>query len=212
MANLTFSNLSHVQFHTRDLKRTLTFFKDVLGLPLRSIDWLGEDREAVRATMGLSDGSSLSFLWSPAVPDLVAFGTTHATDPAGLCTRGTLQHVAFNAKTMEDLLALRDRIRSHGVHCAGPLNHGFCHSIYFGGPEEMILEVAVHNDVEMHRWIEPSVVEALGLSEQGVDALRNPAPFESPQEPVKNVPLEASQQHRLVYSDDRYAALYAQSD
>jgi catechol-2,3-dioxygenase len=53
-----------------------------------------------------------------------------------------MQHVAFNVDGIEDLLAMRDRIRNRGLNVFGPLNHGLCHSIYFAGPEHLSLEIA----------------------------------------------------------------------
>ena len=49
---------------------------------------------------------------------------------------GTMQHVAFNVDSLDELLALRDRIRDRGIIVFGPLDHGMCHSIYFAGPED----------------------------------------------------------------------------
>ena len=42
----------------------------------------------------------------------------------------------------DELLALRDRIRSRGITVLGPIHHGICDSIYFAGPEDLSLEIA----------------------------------------------------------------------
>jgi len=64
----------------------------------------------------------------------------------------------------DDLLTMRDRIRSRGVHCFGPMEHGFLKSICFAGPDGMTLEVATLTGEPMHKWIDPSTVEALGMT------------------------------------------------
>lgn len=45
----------------------------------------------------------------------------------GSSAAGTLQHLAFNVDSLEDLVGMRDRIRSHGINVIGPIDHGMCH-------------------------------------------------------------------------------------
>ena len=89
-----------------------------------------------------------------------------------------MQHVAFNVDTLDDLLAMRDRIRSRGLTVFGPLDHGMCHSIYFAGPEDLSLEVATSaKPIDGRAWIDPEVVELADISAD-VDAFKGTAyPF-----------------------------------
>ena len=53
-----------------------------------------------------------------------------------------MQHLALNVDDDAQLIAMRDRIRSRGVNVIGPIDHGFCKSIYFAGPEHLTLEIS----------------------------------------------------------------------
>jgi hypothetical protein len=86
-----------------------------------------------------------------------------------------MQHVAFNVDTLEDLLALRDRIRSRGINVFGPLNHGLCQSIYFAGPEHLSLEIATSAvPIDDRAWIDPGVVALCGIDAEELAAMRSP--------------------------------------
>jgi hypothetical protein len=52
-----------------------------------------------------------------------------------------MQHLALNVSSIDDVLTMRDRIRSHGIQVMGPIDHGMIQSIYFAGPEGLSLEV-----------------------------------------------------------------------
>ena len=53
-----------------------------------------------------------------------------------------MQHVALNVDSEAALLALRDRLRTHGCWVMGPLDHGMCKSMYLAAPEGIVLELA----------------------------------------------------------------------
>jgi hypothetical protein len=48
----------------------------------------------------------------------------------GAVAAGVMQHLALDVDTEADLLVTRDRVRSHGHWVKGPIDHGFCKSIY----------------------------------------------------------------------------------
>ena len=103
---------------------------------------------------------------------------------------GALAHLAFNVDTLEDQLAMRDRLRDRGVAVVGPLDHGFCHSIYFGGPEGLMLEVATSAaPVDERSWVDPEVVALLGL-EDTIEQLKYPADYVSQGGTVPQVPFD----------------------
>ena len=93
-------------------------------------------------------------------------GVTHAGNAGGPTASGVMQHVAFNVDTYDDLLAMRDRIRSRGINVMGPLHHGMCDSIYFAGLEGLTLEVATSTEpIDARHWIDPEVVALAGIDE-----------------------------------------------
>ena len=101
-----------------------------------------------------------------------------------------MQHLAFNVDTLDDLLNMRDRIRSRGINVMGPMDHGMCHSIYFQGPEDTCLEVATFGDVEYpigpKDWIDPEVQELAGISDEELARYTNPVEYEGEDGAVPN--------------------------
>jgi hypothetical protein len=96
-----------------------------------------------------------------------------------------MQHLSFNVDTYDDLLTIRDRIRSRGLNVYGPIDHGMCHSIYFAGHEDLSLEVSTSESAIDHRaWIDPEVVELAGITPDELERYRQPRAFERPAEPI----------------------------
>ena len=89
---------------------------------------------------------------------------------------------------------MRDRIRSRGVRVLGPLDHGFCKSIYFGGPENTVLEVSTSEGeaINAEAWIDPEVVERCGISDAELARYKNPADYSSTSTPVPQPALDDS--------------------
>jgi hypothetical protein len=107
----------------------------------------------------------------------VEIGRTHAGSGALPSAPGTLQHLAFNVDTIADLLAMRDRIRSHGVNVIGPIDHGMCRSIYFAGPDRMTLAVATSAvAIDAAQWIDPAGLAKAGISAEEAARFKAPAP------------------------------------
>ena len=141
MSNL--NGVHHLAITTRDMKGQLDFFCNVLGGELRALYWMHGVEGAIHGFVQLNDHSYIAFVQLPAdqVPDPISASPT----PAAAARRrraGAMQHVAFNVDSLDDLLAMRDRIRSHGVPVIGPIDHGMCQSMYFAGPDNLSLEVA----------------------------------------------------------------------
>jgi hypothetical protein len=91
-----------------------------------------------------------------------------------------MQHVALNVSSETDLLALRDRIRSHGYWVMGPVDHGMCKSMYLAAPEGIVLEFATSSaPIDGDRWIDPEVVRTCGIDSQELARYRRPEAFDS---------------------------------
>ena len=100
---------------------------------------------------------------------------------------------------MEAMLNLRDRIRSRGVNCLGPLDHGMCQSMYYGGPENLTLEVATSDKaINPDLWIDQEVVELAGISPEELKTFITPPAFKGQGGKVPQPKKEASPYH-LVY-------------
>ncbi|MGH8597633.1 MAG: VOC family protein [Gammaproteobacteria bacterium] len=177
MANV--NGVHHVAFMTADVKSQIEFFSDVLGMKLTALYWMHNVDGYFHAFMELNPSCSVAFVFAPTVKDIpTQFGISHAGNPVKPCAPGAMQHIAFNVNTDEELYAMRDRIRAKGVRVLGPLDHGFCKSIYFGGPENLVLEVSTSRTaIDGEAWIDPEVVKLNGIGPEELARYKNPPPF-----------------------------------
>jgi hypothetical protein len=149
----------------------------------------------------LNDHCSVAFVQLPANSELEPeIGLSHAGTGAGSSAPGTMQHVAFNVDTVEQLMAMRDRIRSRGVNVFGQIDHGMCRSIYFAGPENLVLEVATSDAaVDPRAWIDPDVVALAGISEDELARFVRPAAYAGEGGSVEQPPVDMDRP-QLAYS------------
>lgn len=176
--------VNHLAISTCDMKAQLTFFADVLGCPTRALYWMHGVEGAKHGFVELSGDSYIAFVDHPDNNDDIEWGVSHAGNGGLPVTRGAMQHVALHVDSFDELLEMRDRVRSNGVQVLGPMDHGFCQSIYFAGPEGLALEIATGSDIDGEAWIDPEVTELCDISDEELVALKNPRPFERPAEPV----------------------------
>ncbi len=173
------NGVHHIAFMTADVKSQIEFFSDVLGMKLTALYWMHNVEGYFHAFMELNPSCSVAFVFAPKVKDIpTQFGISHAGNPVKPCAPGVMQHLAFNVDSDEELSAMRDRIRAKGVRVLGPLDHGFCKSIYFGGPENLVLEVSTSQAaINGDAWIDPEVVKLNGISAEELARYRNPPSF-----------------------------------
>ena len=180
------NGVHHLAIATKDIKAQIEFFNHVLGCELVALYWMHGVEGAWHGFMKLNDTCSIAFVETPEIKDIDrTLGVTHSGNGAGACAGGAMQHLALNVDSLDDLLVMRDRIRSRGITIFGPIDHGMCHSIYFAGPEDMSLEVATsEKPIDGRAWIDPEVVDLAGISADELERYRNPATYESPESPV----------------------------
>ena len=206
----------HIAISTADMKSQIAFFTDVLGMSLTGLFWMHGVPNAWHAFLAMGE-ASFSFVFIPGNEEKeTIMGHTHAGTGAGSSAPGTMQHIAFNVDTMEDLLNMRDRIRSRGVPVFGPLDHGLCHSIYFAGPEHLTLEVATSDCVEhpldsKGTWIDQEVVDLAGISPEELEQFMRPADFDGQNGAVTQPEYDARKPH-LGYPKEAYPVMLKMSD
>jgi hypothetical protein len=122
-----------------------------------------------------------------------------------------MQHVALHVSDFEHLLALRDRIRSRGVPAIGPIDHGFCQSLYFAGPEGIVLELTTGEPIDPQAWIDPEVVEINAISTEELETYKNPAPFGRQETPVPQPSYDPSKPH-IAWPAEVYEQILATDD
>ena len=207
------NGVHHLAITTADIKTQIEYFNDVLGCELVALYWMHGVQGAWHGFMKLNEASYVAFVQMDAIKDIEPIaGVTHAGNGGGTSAAGTMQHVAFNVNTYDDLLAMRDRIRSRGVNVMGPIHHGMCDSIYFGGPEGLTLEVATSTEpIDGNHWIDPEVVGLANIDPDELARFRAPAPYARPAEPVPNPPIDPTKPH-MVYPPAVYQAIMSMPD
>lgn len=208
------NGIHHFAICTADMKRQIEFFSEVLGMELVALYWMHGVANTWHGFLKLNDQCSIALVQGPQMAGIPAeMGRTHSGNAGAPSAPGTLQHIAFNVDTLEQLLTMRDRIRSHGIHVFGHIDHGFCKSIYFAGPEHLSLEVSTSEGqaIDPQAWIDPEVVQMAGISADELARFKSPRPYARPPQPVPQ-PAANSSGPRLVYPEKTYARMLAMSD
>jgi len=169
----------------------------------------------VHAFLRLGDSSSVALVQAPEMQGIEpALGVSHPGFTAGNVAGGAMQHVAFNVDSEAELLALRDRLRTHSHFVMGPIDHGMCQSIYATAPEGLMIEFATSaTAIDADQWIDPEVVAFCGLNAEELARYRRPVPFVS-----KNGTVAQPDPHakpNFVFPEewrDRGEALFHMSD
>ena len=208
------NGVHHLAIATRDIKTQIEFFTDVVGMELVALYWMHGVKGAWHGFLRLNDTSSVAFVQSPEIARVaIEIGKTHAGNAASPCAPGAVQHIALGVDSEADLLAMRDRIRSRGVHVFGHIDHGFCKSIYFAGPENLSLEISTSEGrpIDAEAWIDPEVVALAGISSEELARYKAPPKFMRPAAPIPQPPASSSGP-RMTYPPALYAAMLATSD
>jgi catechol 2,3-dioxygenase-like lactoylglutathione lyase family enzyme len=207
------NGIHHLALMTKDIKAQIQFFTDVLGAELKALYWMHGVEGAWHGFLKLNDHSYLAFVQTPDVAGIEPVpGVSHAANPGAPSAGGTMQHVAFSVTNMDELLAMRDRIRSRGVNIYGPLDHGMCHSIYFAGLEGLNLEVSFSEvGLDERAWIDPEVVALAGISADELRGFISPPTFASQGGAVPQPPIDPSKPH-AAYDERVYQFLMTSPD
>jgi catechol 2,3-dioxygenase-like lactoylglutathione lyase family enzyme len=203
----------HLAVSTKDMKGQIEFFTQVMGAPLVALFDMHGVEGAWHGFVRLSDTCLLSFVQVPGVEEVEStLGVTHSGTGAGISAPGTMQHLAFEVGSMDELLGLRDRLRSNGIVTFGPIDHGMCQSIYFAGPEGLTLEAA-HSDepVDPRAWVDPAVCEAIGMTPEEVERAVNPPAYERPAEPVPQAAIDPAKP-QMGYPPEELAFMVTLTD
>lgn len=149
--------VNHLALVCKDMARTVSFYRDVLGMPLvKTIDLPGGRGQHFFFDIG--NGDSLAFFWFPTAPG----AAPGVAAPANLPTRGTIDsahgsmnHIAFNVP-LDKFDEYYERLKAKGVDVTRIFNHDnsptqssdtvtkdvFVRSVYFFDPDGVCLEFA----------------------------------------------------------------------
>lgn len=206
------TGIHHLAFMAGDIKKHIAFFSEVMGCPLVALFDMHGVPGGLHAFLRMNDHSYFSIVQLPDVDRIpIELGKTHAGNGALPSAPGTLQHLAFRVDTDADLIAMRDRIRSHGVNVIGPIDHGMCRSIYFAGPDQMTLEVATSQEaIDPIRWIDPAVLAKAGIDAEEAARFKAPAAY-SGASPVAQPPYAEDKPH-MAYPKEAYLRMISVPD
>jgi catechol 2,3-dioxygenase-like lactoylglutathione lyase family enzyme len=200
------SGLHHLAVCTADMKTQIEFFTDKLGMELQALYWMHGVENTWHGFLRLNDESSIAFVCNPDIGKIpVVLGETHAGNPGANCARGAMQHLAMKVANHDELLAMRDRLRSKGVPVMGPMDHGMCWSIYFAGPENLSLELSYSPEpINADAWCDPEVVALAGISAEELERFKHPEAFQDSGGSVPQPDLNGEGPHMTNYPDGRY--------
>jgi catechol 2,3-dioxygenase-like lactoylglutathione lyase family enzyme len=130
-------SIHHTAFRCRDAEQTRWFYEDVIGLKpaaglvLDTVPGTGDHNPYMHIFFELADGNYIAFFDAPADADPAWFDRKASFD----------MHLAVQVASEEELLSMQERIRAHGIKCAGPIDHGFVKSVYMYDPNGIQFEI-----------------------------------------------------------------------
>ena len=199
------NGLHHIAISTGDIKQQIEYFSDVLGMELVALYWMHGVENTFHGFMKMGDEAVAFMFKEENKAAETVIGQTHSGNAGNACAPGTMQHIAFNVDSLDELLAMRDRIRSRGINVMGPLDHGMCHSIYFAGPENLSLEVSTSKAADAPldgkgTWIDPEVVALAGINNEELKRYMSPAAYSNDGDPLPN-PGIIPEKPQMTYPD-----------
>lgn len=122
------AELAHVVFYVRDLERSVEFYRDIVGLQV--VGQIFQDRAAM-----LSGGRTHHELL------LIQVGDAPGPLPG---RRIGLYHVGWKiGETLDELRAMRDRLRAHKYPIDGMSDHTVSKSLYLRDPDGNEIELFI---------------------------------------------------------------------
>lgn len=202
MAALRPRGINHLAIPVGDMKQHLEFWCDVLGMPLKALFWMHASDGVYHAFVEMSPNSYISLVEDPRNGKKKELDADEAGAPLSEVIGSAVHHIAMDVESFEEVLALRDRIRSRGIPVMGPIDHGWWKSIYFAGPDNSTLEITAGGGVQPEDWVDPEVAERCGISPEELQKLQNPAVFDTPETPVPQPEDGPSKPKMLALSKD----------
>ena len=206
--------LHHIAIATGDMQGQIEFFTDKLGMELVALYWMHGVEGTFHGFLRLNDESSVALVHNPDIAQIPReLGVTHAGNPGAIVAPGAMQHLAFKVKDHDELMAMKDRLRSKGVPVVGPKDHGFCMSIYFAGPENLSLELSYSTEpINAEAWIDPEVVELCGISAEELSRFKTSLDYQDEGGKVPQPGPDAPGPHMTNYPPKIYEAILRTSD
>ena len=126
------TGLHHITLITGDLKRSIAFYRDTLGLGIVRDTASDDDPGTRHVWFGAVDGTPGRLLSVMEYPQL----------PAGVVGTGSTQHFALAVESPEELDAWRRYLVEQDVECSDVFDRGGFKSLYLRDPDGHVVEIA----------------------------------------------------------------------
>lgn len=129
---LTTLGFHHITLVSGDSRRTLAFYRDLLGMSVVKDAGESNDPNAYRLYLGDETGAPGTLV-------------TFVERPSGLRGKygvGGVHHLAMGVATYEAQLKWKRYLMDRGVPVSGPMPRGYFTSLYFRDPDGQVLEIA----------------------------------------------------------------------
>jgi glyoxalase family protein len=132
MAKLITQGFHHITMVSGDARRTLSFYRDALGLGM------------VKQTVNFDDPGAYHLYFGDitGAPGTILTFFEWPNARRGRWGVGGIHHLALGVATPEAQLKWKRWLTDRGVRVSGPYNRGYFRSIYFQDPDGQILEIA----------------------------------------------------------------------
>jgi catechol 2,3-dioxygenase-like lactoylglutathione lyase family enzyme len=129
---LRLRGIHHVTAICSDLERTVSFYRDLLGLSL------------VKRGANVDDPTARHFYFGDpeATPGSIVTFMEYPSMEQGAIGVGVLHHFALRAGSLDELAAWQAHLNAHGVQATEPIDRTYYSSIYFRDPDGNIVEIA----------------------------------------------------------------------
>jgi catechol 2,3-dioxygenase-like lactoylglutathione lyase family enzyme len=165
--------INHLALATRDMDKTITFWRDLIGL---------------RLIAGLGRPGYRQYFFELGPMNMLLFFEWKEVDPLpekdhGVPVKGpfAFDHLAMEVNSKEDLWNIYDRLNAAGIWVSEVLDHGFIFSIYSFDPNNIPIEFSWSNqEIDLRK--KPRMLDSLPTSR----ALQGPDPVKEHWPRVKN--------------------------
>ncbi|MGD1850152.1 MAG: VOC family protein, partial [Cyanophyceae cyanobacterium] len=192
------NSFHHFAISTANTKGQIEFFTEAVGLELIALFPMHNVKGAFHSFLKLNERACLSFVQLPQNAEIEPIPGVTFAGASGEGAPCAIQHLALNVDDEEELLSMRDRLRSKGIPVLGPLDHGIMRSIYFAGPDNLSLEISTWaRELIPEAWIDPEIVQALDISEEELARFIAPADYENRGEALNQPSLDPIKHHAV---------------